>query len=100
MSTDIFYKFDNILHDLCKKLINNNVIRDDIKLQNIKFEIPKDENHGDLSTNALLVLAKESNITFKEFSDFLISNLMDTEEVEKVVLAGPGFINLYLKNSI
>ena len=100
MNTDIFKKFDDILHNLCKKLINNKIIRSDVDLKNIKFEIPKDENHGDISTNALLVLSKFSNISFKEFSEFLIDNLKNIDEVEKVELAGPGFINLYLKNSI
>ncbi|MFQ3361010.1 MAG: arginine--tRNA ligase [Alphaproteobacteria bacterium] len=100
MSTDIFNKFDNFLHDLCKKLINNKIIKNDIKLQNIKFEIPKDENNGDLSTNALLVLSNVSSLSFKEFSEYLINELNTIEEVDSVELAGPGFINLYLKNTI
>ena len=100
MSTDIFNKFDNFLHDLCKKLINNKIIKNDIKLQNIKFEIPKDENNGDLSTNALLVLSNVSSLSFKEFSEYLINELNTIEEVDSVELAGHGFINLYLKNTI
>ena len=73
----------------------------DLKLpiieEEIKIEHPADVSFGDYSTNIAMTLAKEVKINPKELAQ-QITNSIDTNEiVEKVGVAGPGFINFYLK---
>jgi arginyl-tRNA synthetase len=60
-------------------------------------ERPKDPSHGDLATNAALVLAKVSKKAPRELAEALVEKLEAHGEVfEKVEVAGPGFINFNL----
>lgn len=64
----------------------------------IMLEEPKNETHGDFSTNIAMVMAKSQKMPPRKVAEALVS-LINTEEgfVEKVEIAGPGFINFYLK---
>jgi len=73
----------------------------DLKLpvieEEIKIEHPADVSFGDYSTNIAMILGKQAKINPKELAQ-QITNSIDTDEiVEKVGVAGPGFINFYLK---
>jgi len=73
----------------------------DLKLpvieEEIKIEHPADVSFGDYSTNIAMILGKQAKINPKELAQ-QITNSIDTNEiVEKVGVAGPGFINFYLK---
>ncbi|MGV3042982.1 arginine--tRNA ligase [Staphylococcus rostri] len=67
---------------------------------NIKVEIPKDTQNGDYSTNIAMVLTKIAKRNPREIAQLIVENL-DTEaaHVQKVDIAGPGFINFYLDSS-
>jgi arginyl-tRNA synthetase len=67
----------------------------DVELEKIIIENPKDNKHGDYSTNIALVLTKilkdnPMNIANK------IANEIKDETIEKIEVAAPGFINIYL----
>lgn len=66
----------------------------------IKIEIPKDTQNGDYSTNIAMVLTKIAKRNPREIAQLIVENL-DTEaaHVQKVDIAGPGFINFYLDSS-
>lgn len=66
----------------------------------IKVEIPKDTQNGDYSTNIAMVLTKIAKRNPREIAQLIVENL-DTEaaHVQKVDIAGPGFINFYLDSS-
>ncbi len=62
----------------------------------ITFEKPKVESHGDLSTNSAMLLSKIIKRNPREIANEIISNLKyDTNVIEKVEIAGPGFINFF-----
>ncbi|MGH6790717.1 MAG: arginine--tRNA ligase [Pseudolabrys sp.] len=63
----------------------------------VVVEPPRDASHGDLATNAALVLAKDAGKKPRELADVIAAKLRDDETIEKVEVAGPGFINLTLK---
>ena len=68
---------------------------------NFKVEHPKDEQHGDYSTNVVLVLAKEVGIKPREVAEkiweLLANDIEMNRLIEKIEVAGAGFINFYLK---
>ena len=63
----------------------------------IMIEIPKDKEHGDYSTNIAMRLAKELHKSPRDIALALKDNLMKGDFVTNVEIAGPGFINFYLK---
>ncbi len=64
------------------------------------IEIPKDKNHGDFSVNFAMRNAKALQSNPRKIAEIIISKLDYQEtDVEKCEVAGPGFINFYLKDS-
>jgi len=67
-----------------------------LKDVNISFDIPKIDNHGDLSCNAAMLLTKKLKKNPRQIAEEIISNLnVDEEIIEKIEIAGPGFINFF-----
>jgi arginyl-tRNA synthetase len=62
----------------------------------ITLEPPRDAAHGDLSTNAAMVLAKPAGTNPRALADALVAQLSALPEVTSAEIAGPGFINLRL----
>src|SRR4030081_3153516 len=60
-------------------------------------EPPRDPSHGDMATNAAMVLAKEAGRKPRELAQAIADALAADDLVQKVDVAGPGFINLTLK---
>ena len=81
------------------------IIEDTLKDLNIEFdyekiviEKPKTEANGDLSTNIAMQLTKVLNDNPRNIAEKLVSKIKENKEVDKVEIAGPGFINIYLKD--
>jgi arginyl-tRNA synthetase len=66
----------------------------------IEVETPRDATHGDLATNAAMVLAKPARMKPRDIADKLQAKLSGAEGVEAVSVAGPGFLNLTLKPAV
>ncbi|KQM26957.1 MULTISPECIES: arginine--tRNA ligase [unclassified Sphingomonas] len=62
----------------------------------ITVEPPRDTTHGDLSTNAAMVLAKPAKTNPRALAELLVAELAGLPEVASASVAGPGFINLTL----
>jgi arginyl-tRNA synthetase len=69
-------------------------------LSRIVVEPPRDASHGDMATNAAMVLAKDAGNKPRDLAESLAEKLRAEPTVEKVDVAGPGFINLTLKTSV
>lgn len=74
-----------------------NKLNIDKELSEIVIEIPKDKNNGDYSTNIALVLTKELRKNPQDIAASIISNIEENEMIEKLEIAHPGFINIFLK---
>ena len=64
--------------------------------RNVTVEPPRDASHGDLATNAAMVLAKPAGTNPRALAEALVAELSKLPEVEGASVAGPGFINLRL----
>lgn len=60
----------------------------------ISVEPPRDPAHGDVATNAAMVLAKPAGTNPRALADLLVAELAALGEVTEASVAGPGFINL------
>lgn len=64
----------------------------------ITLERPRDEGHGDWACTVAMRCAKEAKKNPREIAAAIVDSLPENTLVEKVEIAGPGFINFYLKN--
>ena len=72
----------------------------DTDLARIVVEPPRDPTHGDMASNAAMVLAKDAKQKPRELAEKIAERLRAEPNVEKVDVAGPGFINLTLKSQV
>ncbi|HML09086.1 MAG TPA: arginine--tRNA ligase [Xanthobacteraceae bacterium] len=63
----------------------------------VTVEPPRDPTHGDMATNAAMVLAKDAGRKPRDLAEAIAQKLRADDLVGKVEVAGPGFINLTLK---
>lgn len=68
----------------------------DLDWKNVTVEPPRDASHGDLATNAAMVLAKAAKANPRQLAEGIAAELGKLGEVASVQVAGPGFINLAL----
>lgn len=87
------------VHAVCATLGREGALPEGIDLSRVVVEPPKDAAHGDMATNAAMVLAKEAKAKPRDLAEKIADKLRADPIVEKVDIAGPGFINLTLKNS-
>src|ERR1700744_2950727 len=69
-------------------------------LSRVVVEPPKDPTHGDMATNAAMVLAKEAKAKPRDLAEKIAERLRAEDIGASVDVAGPGFINLALKSSV
>ena len=67
-----------------------------LDLRAVTIEPPRDASHGDLATNAAMVLAKPAGMKPRDIAVMLALKLNRLPEVEQAEVAGPGFLNLRL----
>jgi len=70
------------------------------ELGRIVVELPRDAAHGDLTTNAAMVLAKDAGLKPRDLAERLAAELGKLAEIAKVEVAGPGFLNITLDPSV
>ena len=70
------------------------------ELGRIVVEPPRDAAHGDLTTNAAMVLAKDAGLKPRDLAERLAAELGKLAEIAKVEVAGPGFLNITLDPSV
>ncbi|MGO6688784.1 arginine--tRNA ligase [Rhizobium leguminosarum] len=70
--------------------------RSELDFGRITVEPPRDASHGDVATNAAMVLAKVLGTNPRALADVIITKLKEDADVADVSVAGPGFINIRL----
>jgi arginyl-tRNA synthetase len=78
-------------------LIADGVLPAGIDQSRIVVEPPRESAHGDMATNAAMVLAKDAGSKPRALADAIAAKLRADDLVAKAEVAGPGFINLTLK---
>lgn len=64
----------------------------------IQLERTKDKKNGDFACNIAMVLAKPAKMNPRQISTLLLEHLPASQDIERVEIAGPGFINFYLSD--
>lgn len=64
----------------------------------VQLEVPRDKSHGDFASNIAMVLAKPAKMPPRKVAETIVANLGNQDFIEKVEIAGPGFINFFLSN--
>src|SRR5262252_1933196 len=82
---------------ICAALADDGQWPAGIDFSRVVVEPPRDASHGDMATNAAMVLAKEAKAKPRDLAEAIAARLRDDDLIEKVDIAGPGFINLTLK---
>jgi arginyl-tRNA synthetase len=72
------------------------VLPDGLDLSRIVVEPPREASHGDMATNAAMVLAKEARAKPRDLAERIATKLAGDDLVVGAEVAGPGFINLRL----
>ncbi len=94
--------FANVLarvHAVCGALAAEGGWPAGIDLSRVVIEPPRDPAHGDMATNAAMVLAKEAGSKPRDLAEQIAARLRADDLIASVDVAGPGFINLTLKAS-
>ena len=95
---NLFTHVREILIEVLKELTAQSVLPIDTDFSNITVEPPKDSRHGDMSTNAAMVLSKSVEVKPRELAQIISEALSPKEIISSVDIAGPGFINITLSN--
>lgn len=66
--------------------------------QKIVIEVPKKRENGDFSSNIAMQLTKVLNDNPRNIAEKIVEIIKNNEEISKIDIAGPGFINIYLKD--
>ena len=67
---------------------------------NVTVEPPRDPSHGDLATNAAMVLAKQAKTNPRALAESVVEHLKRDPAIAEAEIAGPGFINLRLESDV
>src|SRR5712691_11545784 len=87
------------VHAVCGALATEGGWSAGIDLSRVVVEPPRDPAHGDMATNAAMVLAKEARKKPRDLAEQIAARLRADDLIGSVDVAGPGFINLTLKAS-
>ena len=88
------------VHAICAALAAEGQWPAGIDFSRVVVEPPRDASHGDMATNAAMVLAKDAKAKPRDLADKIAEKLRADDLVASVEVAGPGFINLTLKPQV
>lgn len=96
----IFTIFADHINHALDSLVSSEILPADLDRSNVTVEPPRDPAHGDISTNAAMVLSKASKTNPRVLAQAIAEKLEKIDVVDSVEIAGPGFLNMRLNNSV
>jgi len=91
---NIFQHFETEFTRMLTDLSAQGVVPDTLDASRVVFELPRDHAHGDIATNAAMILAKPAQKSPRDLATLLAAEFQKIENVTAVDIAGPGFINI------
>ena len=92
----LYVRFSALLDGILDELVAEGLLPADAGRKAVAVEPPRDASHGDLATNAAMVLAKAAGTNPRALAEAIKPKLEAISSVTSVDIAGPGFINLRL----
>ena len=92
----LYARYTALLDGILDDMVADGTLPADLNRKAVAVEPPRDPAHGDLATNAAMVLAKGAGTNPRALAELIKSKLEAIPTVISVDIAGPGFINLRL----
>ena len=92
----LYARYKALLDGVLDQLVGEGSLPDGLDRRHVAVEPPRDAAHGDLATNAAMVLAKAAGANPRALAGLIAPKLEALPGVTAVEIAGPGFINLRL----
>jgi arginyl-tRNA synthetase len=92
----LYAQYAALLDGVLDDLVASGALPAELDRKNVTVEPPRDPSHGDLATNAAMVLAKGAGTNPRALAEAIKPRLEALPPVTSVEIAGPGFINLRL----
>jgi arginyl-tRNA synthetase len=96
---NLFAHFHAVVLAELEALAKEGALPQGLDLSRVTVEPPRDPTHGDVATNAAMVLAKPAGLAPRALAEKIAAHLRQHTDIQKAEIAGPGFINLTLKAS-
>ncbi|SPJ29619.1 arginine--tRNA ligase [Falsiruegeria mediterranea] len=96
---NLFSEIRSLVLDALAQMQAEGTLPEGLSFDNVAVEPPRDAAHGDMATNAAMVLAKPAKMKPRDIADALAAKLADDARVTSAEVAGPGFLNLRLADS-
>jgi arginyl-tRNA synthetase len=71
----------------------------EVELKKIPLNVPKQKEHGDFSSNIVMMNAKKMGLVPRNLAQKIVDECFFPDFVEKVEIAGPGFLNFFVSNT-
>ena len=91
---NIFRYFESEFTRILAELIGQGLLPENLDAGRVVFELPRDVSHGDLATNAAMILAKPAQKLPRDLAALFAAEFAKIDGVSGVEIAGPGFVNL------
>ena len=91
-------QLEQILKQAIQQLIDNNHLA--VTMPQVKIDRCKDKSHGDFSANVAMLLAKPAKRNPREIAQLIVATIGKNSLVEKITIAGPGFINFTINQAL
>ncbi|MBI3441487.1 MAG: arginine--tRNA ligase [Proteobacteria bacterium] len=92
-----YYRDKNV--QLLEEMVANGELPAGLDYSRVKVEPPREAAHGDMATNAAMVLAKPAGKNPRQLGDLLVAKMKKLPEIREASVAGPGFVNFRLVNT-
>ncbi|MFB9150436.1 arginine--tRNA ligase [Roseovarius ramblicola] len=93
---NLFDDIRGLVLDALRGMQAEGALPDALDLGNVAVEPPRDPAHGDMATNAAMVLAKPAGMKPRDIATVLAGHLASDARIDSAEVAGPGFLNLRL----
>ena len=97
---NLFTDIRSLVIDSLAALTAEGVLPEGLSFDNVAVEPPRDPAHGDMATNAAMVLAKPAKAKPRDIAEALAAHLAKDERITSAEVAGPGFLNLRLADGV
>jgi len=96
---NLFGHFQTLVRNELSAMMAAGELKPGLDISRVTAEPPRDASHGDVTTNAAMVVAKSAGMAPKVLAETLAKRLAKQPDVLSAEVAGPGFINLRLKET-
>ncbi|MEQ3669548.1 arginine--tRNA ligase [Pseudophaeobacter sp.] len=93
---NLFSDIRALVIDSLTAMTTEGALPEGLNFANVAVEPPRDAAHGDMATNAAMVLAKPAKMKPRDIADALAAKLAEDTRISSAEVAGPGFLNLRL----